>query len=149
MRRFDLPSWAAPTAAGFGVAAVLATGGWAAADAASHPDPASAGRVIEVRRQVVRAAPYAPPPVTEEARLDVRPTAYAAAPLAPEAQAAWSTLEAEDRARMAQAAQAVRAEDARLDRELRAQLAAVRAEAAPAAVEASEAPPVSAPANEG
>ncbi len=141
MTRFDLPAWAAPAAAGFGVVAVLVTGGWAVADAVSHPEPASAGRLIEVRRQVVHAPPYTPPPVTEEARLDVRPTGYLAAPdpalLPVEADASWRAMQADDNARMRAALAEVRAADARADRELAAALARTREPAADADVAAS------------
>ena len=144
MTRLDLPAWAAPAAAGFGVAAVLATGGWAVADAVMHPEPASAGRLIEVRRQVVRAAPYVAPPITEEARLDVRPTGYLAAPdpslAAVEADASWRAMQQEDTARMRAALAEVRAADARVDRELASALSQSRPAPEAASETATEAP---------
>ena len=109
--------------------ALLGGSGLAVASAASHPEPASAGRLLSFEYATVRAPRYAPPPPTEETRLDVRPPASLyehAEVLSPEADATWRGMQAEDARRMAVALAEVRASDRRLDRELRASLAQAR-----------------------
>lgn len=133
MRYLRLPAWAPAAAAIFGAVGVMTLGGMAVADAVIHPEPASAGRLIDVRYQVVRATTYVAPPPTEEARLDVRPTG----PVAPDAAlipATWTLAPPQDASPMEDVAlqrtlARIRAEDARLDRELKADLARMRAEA--------------------
>ena len=159
MRNLNLPSWTPAAVAALGACAVMTLGGMAVADAVIHPEPASSGRVIEVRYQLVRAAAYAPPPPTEEARLDVRPSG----PVAPDASlipATWTVEYSQSAVPMEDVAlqrtlASIRAEDAKLDRELKADLARMRAEpqdtrdASNSAAPASAPLPSSEPASEG
>lgn len=125
--------WVAATL-GAGAVVLVGGSGLAVASAASHPEPASAGRLLSFEYATVRAPRYAPPPPTEEGRLDVRPPAALyrrAEAAAPEADAAWRAMQAEEARRMSVALAEVRASDRRLDRELAAQLKASRWEAQP------------------
>ena len=127
-------------AAGAVVIAGLGLWGLASAQAAvSHPEAASGGRVMEVRYEVRREAAYTPPPPSEATRLDTLPggTALVAADalVAPEVAIAWKTLQVDESQRMRESLAAIHAEDRRIDREMRASLARVRADYAPAYVQ--------------
>ncbi len=112
----------ATAAAGAALVAMLGLGGWAAASA-PHPAAATAsdGRVLQVRYELKREAPYVAPPATEATRLDVldarSPIVVEDGVLSAQAGEALRSLQAEDAARTAQAMATVRAEDARIDRE--------------------------------
>ena len=106
---------------------LLGLGGWAAAGAASPTHvAASDGRTLELRYEVVRAAAYVAPPATEATRLDVldaqAPTGVEDGVLSAQAGDALRSSQAEDAARTTAALAAVRAQDARIDRETAAAL---------------------------
>lgn len=130
-------------AAAAGAAAVLLLGGsgLAVASAASHPEPASAGRLLAFDYVLARGPSYTPPPPTEATRLDVRPPAALYVPaVTPAADAIWLATQADDARRMAAALAEVRAADRRFDREMAAQLREAQAPVQQAEEDSEEAP---------
>lgn len=130
-------------------AAVAATAlglcGWAVAEVlrpVAH-EVAADGRRLELRYEIRREAPYAPPPPTEATLLQVltpqAPTRVEDEVLSAQAGDALRSLQAEDAARNAAALASIRAEDARIDRETASQLAETRA------TDAALQPPASTP----